>query len=108
MTSANLSFSDKVRNHKKYISSTLWTALVAFPFVFAYFVLGVIMMISRSINYYRMYNQSNEVLAMEKCRAVSRIMGLDSITFLLVMLIGVVFAFQGFSYLFNQSRIDFY
>lgn len=108
MTSANLSFSDKIKNQKKYITGTLWTSLVAFPFVFAYFVLGVVMMISRSINYYRLYNQTDAVLAMEKCRAVSRIMGLDSITFLLVMLIGVVFAFQGFSYLFSQSRIDFY
>lgn len=108
MTSANLSFSDKVKNQKKYVTGTLWTSLVAFPFVFAYFVLGVIMMISRSINYYRLYNQTDAVLAMEKCRAVSRIMGLDSITFMLVMLIAVVFAFQGFSYLFSQSRIDFY
>ena len=82
MTSVNLSFSDKVKNQKKYVTGTLWTSLVTFPFVFAYFVLGVIMMISRSINYYRLYNQTDAVLALEKCRAVSRIMGLDSITFM--------------------------
>ena len=47
MTSGNLSFSNRIRNQKKYLTRTLWTALVAFPFVAAYYILGTIMMVSR-------------------------------------------------------------
>ncbi len=108
MTSANISFSDKIRNQKKYVTRTLWTAIVIYPFVAAYYILGVLLMLSRCIDYARMYNQSAEILATEKYRAVSNIMGINGIGFLLVMLMGLMFAFQGFSYVFNQSQIDFY
>ena len=49
MTSGNLSFSEKLKNQKKYITRTLWTALVALPFVAGYFIFGVILLVSRCL-----------------------------------------------------------
>lgn len=108
MTSGNLSFSEKLKNQKKYITRTLWTALVALPFVAGYFIFGVILLVSRCINYAAMYGQSDVVLKVEKCKAVSLVMGINSVTFGLVTLVAIAFAFQGFSYVFNQSQMDFY
>ena len=108
MTSGNLSFSEKLNNQKKYITRTLWTALVALPFVAGYFIFGVILLVSRCINYAAMYGQSDVVLKVEKCKAVSLVMGINSVTFGLVTLVAIAFAFQGFSYVFNQSQMDFY
>ena len=108
MTSGNLSFSEKFKNQKKYITRTLWTALVALPFVAGYFIFGVILLVSRCINYAAMYGQSDAVLKAEKCKAVSMVMGINSVAFGLVTLVAIAFAFQGFSYVFNQSQMDFY
>ena len=108
MTSGNLSFSEKLKNHKKYITRTLWTALVALPFVAGYFIFGVILLVSRSINYASMYGQADTVLKVEMYKAVSMIMGINSITFAFVVFVAIAFAFQGFSYVFNQSQMDFY
>ena len=108
MTSGNLSFSEKLKNQKKYITRTLWTALVALPFVAGYFIFGVILLVSRSINYANMYGQSETVLKVEMYKAVSMIMGINSITFAFVVAVAIAFAFQGFSYVFNQSQMDFY
>jgi ABC-2 type transport system permease protein len=108
MTSANLSLADKLKNHKTYINRTLWSSYIALPFLAAYFILGVIMMVSRTINYAMRYNQSPSVLYQEKLRAVSRIMGMEQIGFFLIIGIAVMFALQGFSYVFNTSQLDFY
>lgn len=108
MTSGNLSFSERLKNQKKYITRTLWSALVALPFVAGYFIFGVILLVSRCINYAAMYGQSEEVLKIEKCKAVSMVMGVNSVTFGFVTLVAIAFAFQGFSYVFNQSQMDFY
>ena len=51
MISANLSLGEKIKNHRLYINRTLWTSYVALPFLAAYFILGTIMMVSRSIKY---------------------------------------------------------
>ena len=108
MTSANLSLIDKMRTKKKYINRTLWTSLVAFPVMAAFYILGVVMMVSRSINYAAVYKQSDVVLHQEKLKAVTGVMGFESPDFLLVAVIAIVFAFQGFSYVFSQSKLDFY
>ncbi len=108
MTSANLSLGERIKNNRMYIARTLWTSLVALPFFAAYFILGVIMMVSRSINYAAIYNQSQEVLAGEKLAAVERITGMNSIAWIMVAGCAVMFALQGFSYVFNISQIDFY
>lgn len=108
MTSGNLSFSEKLKNQKKYITRTLWTALVALPFVAGYFIFGVILLVSRCINYANMYGQSETVLKVEMYKAVSMIMGINSISFAFVVAVAIAFAFQGFSYVFNQSQMDFY
>ncbi len=108
MTSENLSFHDKLKNHRTYINRTLWTGYVALPFVAAYFILGVIMMVSRSINYAEIYHQTSDVLYQEKIRAAARILGFEGISWLFVIGIAVMFALQGFSYVFNQSQLDFY
>ncbi len=108
MTSANLSLGERLKNNRMYIGRTLWTSLVALPFFAAYFILGVIMMVSRSVNYAAIYNQSQEILRGEKIAAVERITGMNSITWLMVAGCAVMFALQGFSYVFNISQIDFY
>ena len=108
MTSANLSFSEKLKNHKTYINRTLWTYLIALPFLAAYMILGVIMLVSRSINYAAVYHQSAEVLKLEKLKAVTRILGMEQIGWLIVIGIAVMFAIQSFSYVFSQSQMDFY
>ena len=108
MTSANLSFSEKLKNHRTYINRTLWTYLIALPILAAYMILGVIMMVSRSINYAAFYNQKPEVLQIEKYRAVTRILGMEQLGWLFVIGIAIMFAIQSFSYVFNQSQMDFY
>ena len=108
MTSANLSLVDRLKNHRKYLNRTLWTGYIGLTFLAAYFILGVIMMVSRTINYAMRYNQPEAILYQEKLRAVSRIMGMEQIGFLLVIGIAVMFALQGFSYVFNTSQLDFY
>ena len=108
MTSGNLSFSEKFKNRKKYLTRTLWTALVALPFVAAYYILGTVLLVSRSINYASIYFQTEEVLKIEKCKATASVLGLRGVGFGLVVLVAIAFAFQGFSYVFNQSQMDFY
>ncbi len=108
MISANLSLGEKIKNHRLYINRTLWTSYVALPFLAAYFILGTIMMVSRSINYAEIYHQTEAVLFQEKLRAVSRVFGMEGLTWVFVVGIAVMFALQGFSYIFNQSQLDFY
>ena len=108
MTSANLSLGDKLKNHKTYINRTLWTSYVALPFLAAYFILGVIMMVSRATNYAQLYHQTPDILKLEKLRAVSRVVGMESFSWFFVAIIAFMFALQGFSYIFNQSQLDFY
>lgn len=108
MTSANLSLSDRLNNHKKYIFRTLWTSILAFIVMAVYYIIGVIMMITRTINYARMWKQPLKELLFEKYNAVTKIMGLESLGFVLVAGAAVAFAFQGFSYVFEQKKIDFY
>ena len=108
MTSANLSLGEKLKNHRTYLNRTLWSGYIALPFLAAYFILGVIMMISRTINYAARYNQSDAVLYQEKLRAVSRVLGVEQFGFVIVIGIAVMFALQGFSYVFDTSKLDFY
>ncbi|WP_024864615.1 DUF6449 domain-containing protein [Butyrivibrio sp. FCS014] len=108
MTSANLSLGDKLKNHRTYINRTLWTYLIAFPVLAAYMILGVIMMVSRSINYAAVYNQSAEVLKIEKLKAVTRVLGMEQLGWAIVIAIAAMFAIQSFSYVFSQSQMDFY
>ncbi len=108
MTSANLSLGDKLKNHRTYINRTLWTYLIALPVLAAYMILGVIMMVSRAINYAAVYNQSAEVLKLEKLKAVTRVLGMEQLGWVIVIAIAVMFAIQSFSYVFSQSQMDFY
>ncbi len=101
MTSASLSLGDKFRNKKMYILRTLWGSLIALLFFAAYFILGVIMMVSRSINYAAIYHQSAEVLQREKLGAVAGMVGMHSGVWVLVMFTAIMFAIQGFSYGFS-------
>lgn len=108
MTSKNLSLTEKLKNHTKYVSRTLWTSFIALPLLFFYNCMALIIMLSRSVNYARIYKQSAELLYHEKLRAVSNIMGMENAGWVLTAFIAVMLAFQGFSYLFNQSQLDFY
>lgn len=108
MTSKSLSFSEKLRNHKKYVTRTLWTSIVGLVLMCIYYFIGTIMMISRSINYAQIYHQSEYTLAQAKYNAVGRVMGFEQLGFVITFFIAVAFAFQGFSYLFDQKKLDFY
>ncbi|RKM62328.1 hypothetical protein D6855_02605 [Butyrivibrio sp. CB08] len=108
MTSANLSLGEKIKNRRTYINRTLWTSFVVLPFYAAYFILGVIMLVSRSINYANVYHQTQQVLYREKLAATASVVGFRSMVWILVIGTAVMFALQGFSYVFNTSQIDFY
>lgn len=108
MTSKSLSFSEKLKNEKKYIVRNLWTSIIGFILLAIYYILGTIMLVSRSVNYAKMYNQSAEVLRHYKYNAVGRIVGFEEIGFLITAFIAITFAFQGFSYVFEQKKLDFY
>ena len=108
MTSRSLSFSEKMGNHKKYITRNLWTSVIGLLLMAAYYILGVIMLISRCVNYAMLYNQSAEVLYHYKCNAVGRILGFEQFGFLITIFVAIAFAFQGFSYVFDQKQLDFY
>ncbi|MBQ3798042.1 MAG: hypothetical protein II842_17500 [Butyrivibrio sp.] len=108
MTSKSLSFSEKMGNHKKYITRTLWTSIIGFLLMAVYYILGVIMLISRSVNYSMLYSQSAEVLHHYKLNAVGRVLGFEQIGFVITFFIAIAFAFQGFAYVFDQKQLDFY
>ncbi|SFC36788.1 DUF6449 domain-containing protein [Butyrivibrio sp. YAB3001] len=108
MTSANLSLADRFSNHKKYISRTLWSSYIGFVIMAVYYVLGVMLILTRALNYGRMYNQAPEVLRREKYVAVTSILGFEQLGWIIVVALAIVFAFQGFNYLFDQKKIDFY
>ena len=108
MTSKSLSFSDRLKNYKKYVTRTLWTSIIAIVLMSIYYFIGTIMMISRSMNYAQIYHQSEYTLQQAKYNAVGRIMGFEQLGFVITFLIAVAFAFQGFSYLFDQKKLDFY
>ncbi len=108
MTSANLSLGDRVKNRTKYITRTLWISILAFIVMAIYYIFGVIMMVTRAINFANNHGQSLSVLQYEKYNAVTKIMGFEQFGFIIVMVIAMAFAFQGFSYLFDSRKIDFY
>ncbi|MBR1669220.1 MAG: hypothetical protein IJ695_00795 [Butyrivibrio sp.] len=108
MTSANLSLVNRIKMHRTYVGRTLWISLVLLPFFAVYFILGVIMMVSRAINYAAIYNQSAQELYHEKLLAVHRIVGFSQIGFILVIISAILFALQGFSYVFNMGQMDFF
>ncbi len=108
MTSANLSLVNRFKMHRTYVGRTLWVSLVALPVFAVYFILGVIMMISRAVNYASMYHQTAQQLHIEKLGAVSRIAGFNQIGWVFVIFTAVLFGLQGFSYVFNVSQMDFY
>ena len=108
MTSKSLSFSEKMGNSKKYITRTLWTSAIGFLLMAAYYILGTIMMVSRCTSYANIYNQKAEVFQHYKYNAVGRVVGFEQIGFLITIFIAVAFAFQGFSYVFEQKKLDFY
>ena len=108
MTSASLSLSNRISNHKKYITRTLWSSMLGFVLMAIYYVLGTAFMVARSINYGRVFHQSPERIKMEKINAAFRVLGMEQLGWILVVLIAIAFAFQGFSYVFESNKIDFY
>lgn len=108
MTSANLSLSNRISNHKKYITRTLWSSILGFLVMAIYYILGTILYVSRAMNYGKVNHQTTEYMRHEMHNAVTRIMGLDQVGWLIIVVIAVAFAFQGFAYLFDTKKIDFY
>ena len=108
MTSASLSLSNRISNHKKYITRTLWTSIIGYLLMALYYILGTVVMVSRSINYGRLYHQTPEVMHHEMINAVTKILGFEQFGWVLVMAMAIAFAFQGFSYVFEQKKLDFY
>ena len=108
MTSANLSWSDKLKKQQKYMTRNLWSSIMAFLFMALYYILCPILLVTRAMNYGKLHNQTAQVLQYEKYNAVTKIMGFEQLGFLIIICIAVVFAFQGFSYVFDQKKIDFY
>ncbi len=108
MTSVNLSLSDRIKNRKNYINRTLWTSLIALPLMAIYYIFGMVLTITRTINYAEVSGQSAEKFYNSKLDAVIVVMGFKQIGWLLAMFVAIMFAYQGFSYLFSQSKLDFY
>ena len=108
MTSASLSLSNRIANHKKYIARTLWSSILGFLVMAIYYILGTVVMVSRSINYGRVNHQTTEFMHHEMRNAVTRVLGLDQYGWIIVIALAIAFAFQGFSYLFDIKKIDFY
>ena len=91
MTSASLSLSNRFSNHKKYVTRTLWSSIIGFLLMAIYYILGVAVMVSRSINYGKIYHQSPEYMYHEMQNAVTRVMGFEQLGWILV--VGVAIAF---------------
>ena len=108
MTSASLSLSNRISNHKKYITRTLWSSIIAFLLMAIYYILGVIIMVTRSINYGKVYHQTPEYMYHEMQNAVTKVMGFEQLGWIIVVGTAIAFAFQGFSYVFEQKKLDFY
>mgnify|MGYP002855254592 CR=1 FL=1 len=108
MTSASSSFSNKIINHRNYITRNLWSAYLGGILLFLYQIVGVTTLISRTIDYAFDYKQTVLQLQHAKYNAVTRILGMEQPGWVIVVFIAVAFAFQGFSYVFHQREIDFY
>ena len=83
MTSASLSLSNRISNHKKYITRTLWSSMLGFVLMAIYYVLGTAFMVARSINYGRVFHQSPERIKMEKINAAFRVLGMEQLGWIL-------------------------
>ena len=108
MTSANISLGEKIKNKHKYLNRTLWTYMIAVPLMAVYYVFGMIMVITKTINYAETSGQSMEKFYNSRLDAVVLIMGFKQFGWLIAMFCAIMFAYQGFSYLFSQSKLDFY
>ena len=109
MTSANLSWVDKVKANKKIMSNrNLWTFVLVLPVVFIAFIVPTVLWFIRTTNYGNMHSQSAEQILFEKQMVVMRTIGLSSDLYLLIGALGILYAFAKFSYLFSTSKLDFY
>ncbi|MBO4457493.1 MAG: hypothetical protein J5802_07230 [Butyrivibrio sp.] len=109
MTSANLSWGDKIKANRKSMGKRrLWAYVLVLPAMAVAFVVPLLLYLLRAINYANDYAQTREVLLYEKQWSVLRIIGFDSPLIAVVGLMGVIYAFMGFSYLFSKSKLDFY
>ena len=109
MTSANLSWIDKVKANKNIMSNrNLWSFVLVFPVVFISFIVPTVLWFIRSSNYGNMHGQTQAQMLYEKQMVVMRTIGLSSNLYLLVGALGILYAFAKFSYLFSTSKLDFY
>ena len=104
MTSANLSLSDRLKNRKKFINRTLWTSMIALPLLAVYYIFGMVMTMTKVLDYAESQGQSVSKLFNSKLDAVVLVMGFKSAGWLIAMFIAIMFAYQGFSYLFSHPQ----
>ena len=98
MTSANLSWVDKVKANKNIMSNrNLWSFVLVFPVVFISFIVPSVLWFIRSSNYGNMHGQTQAQMLYEKQMVVMRTIGLSSNLYLLVGALGILYAFAKFS-----------
>ncbi|WP_130836709.1 DUF6449 domain-containing protein [Lachnoclostridium sp. Marseille-P6806] len=86
----------------------VWPAALSALFYLIYNVAGVVMVLTRTRTFAQMYSYSETQIREEMEGSVSRLLGLRQQGYLFVILLAVVLAIQGFSWLDSRQKIDFY
>ena len=109
MTSANSSWVDKIKANKNIMSNkSLWSYILVAPVMFVTFAVYMVFMFIRSNNYGLMNEQDAAQMLYEKQYVVMESIGLGSKFYILFGVLGIIYAFTKFSYLFSMSKLDFY
>ena len=103
MTSANSSWVDKIKANKNIMSNkSLWSYILVAPVMFVTFAVYMVFMFIRSNNYGLMNEQDAAQMLYEKQFVVMESIGLGSKFYILFGVLGIIYAFTKFSYLFSM------
>lgn len=93
---------------KQLLQRRLWLIAAVSVYYLLYYPVATVMLISRANERARMQALSEYRLTLQKLHTVSGWLGLRGSFLFVAALLGIVIALQGYSWLFNQEKIDFY
>ena len=117
MNLANTESTPKLKNRIKFshgisqkeiLRRSIWPAALSGLFFLVYYVVGTIMCIAREKAFMSMYSYSQEQYQSELLATVSKLLGVRGEAYLFVIVLAVMLAIYGFSWLDSKRKIDFY
>jgi ABC-2 type transport system permease protein len=105
---AKTGFLGHLNRQTEILRRRIWPAALAGLFYLFYFVGGVIGAVTRTRAYAEMYHYTAVQERSEMLATVSKVIGLRQPGFYFTILLAVILAVQGFSWLDSKQKIDFY